>query len=101
MRLMLFSASVTAHTSEAQQSALNSLLFCTGDQSRDVVLCLPQTDRVILTVLSLIALMNVQASVYGRPDCVLDSQLFKEVVDYKVAEHRQQIKLASENGQPA
>ncbi|KAK4393687.1 ATPase family AAA domain-containing protein 3A [Sesamum angolense] len=39
---------------------------------------------------------SVQAAVYGRPDCVLDSNLFKEIVDYKVAEHHQRIKLASE-----
>ncbi|KAI7990632.1 Pleiotropic drug resistance protein 1 [Camellia lanceoleosa] len=39
---------------------------------------------------------NVQAAVYGRPDCVLDSELFKEIVDYKVAEHQQRIKLAFE-----
>jgi ATPase family AAA domain-containing protein 3A/B len=34
---------------------------------------------------------SVQAAVYGRPDCVLDSQLFSEIVDYKVAEHNQVI----------
>ncbi|KAL0332560.1 UNVERIFIED_CONTAM: hypothetical protein Scaly_2157500 [Sesamum calycinum] len=39
---------------------------------------------------------SVQAAVYGRPDCVLDSNLFKEIVEYKVAEHHQRIKLASE-----
>ncbi|KAL5212635.1 hypothetical protein ABZP36_023482 [Zizania latifolia] len=39
---------------------------------------------------------SVQAAVYGRPDCVLDPQLFMEVVEYKVAEHQQRIKLASE-----
>ncbi|CAL5438584.1 unnamed protein product [Camellia sinensis] len=42
---------------------------------------------------------SVQAAVYGRPDCVLDSELFKEIVDNKVAEHQQRIKLASEGGQ--
>ncbi|GFY86396.1 AAA-type ATPase family protein [Actinidia rufa] len=44
---------------------------------------------------------GVQAAVYGRPDCVLDSELFKEIVDYKVAEHQQRIKLASEGSQLA
>ncbi|GFZ18683.1 AAA-type ATPase family protein [Actinidia rufa] len=43
---------------------------------------------------------SVQAAVYGRLDCVLDSELFKAIVDYKVVEHQQQIKLASEGGQP-
>jgi ATPase family AAA domain-containing protein 3A/B len=38
---------------------------------------------------------SVQAAVYGRPDCILDPQLFSEVVDYKVTEHHQRIKLAS------
>ncbi|KAK6150887.1 hypothetical protein DH2020_015819 [Rehmannia glutinosa] len=39
---------------------------------------------------------SVQAAVYGRPDCVLDSNLFKEIVDYKVVEHHQRIKLAAQ-----
>ena len=41
---------------------------------------------------------SIQAAVYGSPDCVLDSQLFKEIVNYKVAEHHQRIKLAAEGG---
>ena len=165
--------------SEAQRSALNALLFRTGDQSRDIVLVLATnrpgdldsaiTDRIDeviefplpgeeerfkllklylnkyisgegsdngsstkfghlfkkkpqkITVKDLsddlireaakktegfsgreIAKLvaGVQAAVYGRPDCVLDSQLFWEIVDYKVAEHHQRIKLAAEGGQP-
>lgn len=42
---------------------------------------------------------SVQAAVYGSPDCVLDSQLFNEIVDYKVMEHKQRLKLAAEGGQ--
>ncbi|KAK6924371.1 LOW QUALITY PROTEIN: ATPase, AAA-type, core [Dillenia turbinata] len=155
---------VTASTSEAQRSALNALLFRTGDQSRDIVLTrgswqshYNRIDEVIefpllgkderfkllklyvskyllndnngddksslgslfkkkpqkITVKDIsdevlqedarktegfsgreIAklMASVQAAVYGRPDCVLD--LFKEIVDYKVAEHQQRIKLA-------
>lgn len=155
--------------SEAQRSALNALLFRTGDQSRDTVLVLATnrpgdldsaiTDRIDeviefplpgeeerfkllklylnkylsdkddsaskwsflikkrpqkITIKDLsedvlkeaakktdgfsgreIAKLvaSVQAAVYARPDCVLDSQLLKEVVDYKVAEHHQRIKL--------
>lgn len=162
--------------SEAQRSALNALLFRTGDQSRDVVLVLATnrpgdldsaiTDRIDeviefplpqeeerfkllnlylnkylssedvstskwgpifrkqskkITVKDLsediireaarktegfsgreIAklMASVQAAVYGRPDCVLDSELFKEIVDYKVAEHQQRIDLAAEGGLP-
>ena len=162
--------------SEAQRSALNALLFRTGDQSRDIVLVLATnrpgdldsavTDRIdeviefplpgeeerfkllklylnkylredgssskrgflfrklpqkitIRDDLSDDALReaakktegfsgreiaklmaSVQAAVYGRPDCVLDSQLLKEVVDYKVAEHHQRIKLAADGGLP-
>ncbi|CAO2047802.1 unnamed protein product [Urochloa humidicola] len=160
------------HMSEAQRSALNALLFRTGDQSRDIVLVLATnrpgdldaaiTDRIdeviefplpgeeerfqllklylnqyILKeegkdsswgslfkkqprkiqvkdisddllreaarkidgfsgreIAKLVA--SVQAAVYGRPDCILDPQLFSEVVDYKVTEHHQRIKLASE-----
>uniref|UniRef100_A0A0A9CNS1 AAA+ ATPase domain-containing protein n=1 Tax=Arundo donax TaxID=35708 RepID=A0A0A9CNS1_ARUDO len=160
------------HMSEAQRSALNALLFRTGDQSRDIVLVLATnrpgdldaaiTDRIdeviefpipgeeerfqllklylnqyILKeegegsswsklfrkqqrkihvkditddllreaarkingfsgreIAKLVA--SVQAAVYGRPDCILDPQLFSEIVDYKVAEHHQRIKLASE-----
>ncbi|KAH7566397.1 hypothetical protein ACOSQ2_023163 [Xanthoceras sorbifolium] len=164
------------HMSEAQRSALNALLFRTGDQSRDIVLVLATnrpgdldsaiTDRIDeaiefplpreeerfkllklylnkylsdegenasnkmgfvfkkkpqnITIKDLsedvireaakktegfsgreIAklMASVQAAVYGRPDCVLDSQLFREVVDYKVAEHHQRIKLAAEGTQ--
>lgn len=161
--------------SEAQRSALNALLFRTGDQSRDIVLVLATnrpgdldsaiTDRIDEMIefplpreeerLKLLKLYlnkylsdeddsaskwgflfkkrqqkitikdlsedvireaakktegfsgreiakliaSVQAAVYARPDCVLDSQLFREVVDYKVAEHHQRIKLAAEGSQ--
>lgn len=158
--------------SEAQRSALNALLFRTGDQSRDVVLVLatnrpgdldsaitdriddviefplPQEDerfkllklylqkylheeddnneskwkslfktktkKIVIKELSddiireaakktegfsgreIAKLMaSVQAAVYGRPDCDLDSELFMEVVDYKVGEHQQRIELAN------
>ncbi|OAY64092.1 ATPase family AAA domain-containing protein 3, partial [Ananas comosus] len=165
----------STYMSEAQRSALNALLFRTGDQSRDIILVLatnrpgdldaavtdrideviefplpgeeerfkllklylnkymlqennsnessppwrslfkrqPQkivikdiSDEVLLEaakktegfsgreIAKLMA--SVQAAVYGRPDCVLDSQLFREVVDYKVAEHYQRIKLSNE-----
>ncbi|KAK2657186.1 hypothetical protein Ddye_010238 [Dipteronia dyeriana] len=163
------------HMSEAQRSALNALLFRTGDQSRDVVLVLATnrpgdldsaiTDRIDeviefplpreeerfkllklylnkylsdegenmskmgfifkkkpqkITIQDLsedvireaakktegfsgreIAklMASVQAAVYGSLDCALDSQLFREVVDYKVAEHHQRIKLAFEGTQ--
>lgn len=163
----------STHMSEAQRSALNALLFRTGDQSRDVVLVLatnrpgdldsaitdriddviefplPQEDerfkllklylhkylyedgdnikeskwhslfskktkKIVIKDLSddvireaakktdgfsgreiakLIA--SVQAAVYGRPDCDLDSQLFLEIVDYKVGEHHQRLGLAN------
>ncbi|RLM79087.1 ATPase family AAA domain-containing protein 3C [Panicum miliaceum] len=162
----------STHMSEAQRSALNALLFRTGDQSRDIVLVLATnrpgdldaavTDRIDEVIefpipgeeerfqllklylkqyilkeegkgSSLGALFkkqqrkiqvkdisddllreaarktngfsgreiaklvaSVQAAVYGRPDCILDPQLFSEVVDYKVTEHHQRIKLASE-----
>ncbi|XP_071731329.1 uncharacterized protein [Rutidosis leptorrhynchoides] len=165
--------------SESQRSALNALLFRTGDQSRDVVLVLatnrprdldsaitdriddvikfplPQEDerfkllklylhkylygedddtkeykwrsffskktqKITIKDLSddvirvaarktegfsgreiakLIA--SVQAAVYGRPDCALDSQLLMEIVDYKVGEHHQRIKLANEGSKLA
>ncbi|XP_048230501.1 ATPase family AAA domain-containing protein 3 isoform X2 [Ricinus communis] len=167
----------STHMSEAQRSALNALLFRTGDQSRDIVLVLATnrpgdldsaiTDRIDEVIefplpgeeerfklLNLYLskylsheddngsdwglfvkkkpqkitmkdisedviceaakktegfsgreiaklMAGVQAAVYGRPDCVLDSQLFREVVDYKVAEHHQRIKLAAEGSQPA
>ncbi|KAK4758850.1 hypothetical protein SAY87_020151 [Trapa incisa] len=38
---------------------------------------------------------SVQAAVYGSPNGVLDAQLFNEVVDYKIMEHKQRVKLAS------
>lgn len=158
--------------SEAQRSALNALLFRTGDQSRDVVLVLatnrpgdldaavtdrmdeviefplpgeeerykllklylrryilqedsgerswnslftkPQqkitvrdvSDEVLREAAKKTAgfsgreiaklMASVQAAVYGRPDCVLDPELFFEVVNYKVTEHHQRIKLAAE-----
>ncbi|KAJ4967246.1 hypothetical protein NE237_019095 [Protea cynaroides] len=168
----------STYMSEAQRSALNALLFRTGDQSRDIVLVLATnrpgdldsaiTDRIDeviefplpreeerfkllklylnkylsneekteslwesllkkkqqqkITVKDIsedvireaarktegfsgreIAklMASVQAAVYGRPDCVLDSQLFNEIVDYKVAEHYQRIKLAAEGVQLA
>ncbi|KAJ8770767.1 hypothetical protein K2173_021414 [Erythroxylum novogranatense] len=166
----------STHMSEAQRSALNALLFRTGDQSRDIVLVLATnrpgdldsaiTDRIDeviefplpgederfkllnlylrkylskdteddsswrsvykkkpqkITVKDVsedvikeaakrtegfsgreIAklMASVQAAVYARPDCVLDSELFREVVDYKVAEHHQRMKLAEEGGHP-
>ncbi|MBA0560771.1 hypothetical protein Golob_017649 [Gossypium lobatum] len=165
------------HMSEAQRSALNALLFRTGDQSRDIVLVLATnrpgdldsaiTDRIDdviefplpgeeerFQLLKLYlnkylggesdntskwgALLNkkpqkitiedlpedvireaakmtegfsgreiaklvasIQAAVYGRSDCRLDSQLFKEIVNYKVTEHHQRIKLAAEVGVPS
>lgn len=160
------------HMSEAQRSALNALLYRTGDQSRDIVLALAtnrpgdldsaitdridevlefplpgEDERVKLLKLYLdkyiaqaggnktglasffkgkqkkieikglsedvireaaaktegfsgreIAKMmaSVQAAVYGSTDCILDANLFREVVDYKVAEHHQRRKLAAE-----
>ncbi|KAL8519703.1 hypothetical protein ACS0TY_010583 [Phlomoides rotata] len=160
------------YMSEAQRSALNALLFRTGDQSKDIVLALATnrpgdldsaiTDRIdevlvfplpgederykLLTLYlekyitragerkpgwfswllkrqqkkieikglndeiikeaalktegfsgrEIAKLMaSVQAAVYGSKDCVLDPNLFREVVDYKVAEHQQRKKLAS------
>lgn len=161
--------------SEAQRSALNALLFRTGDQSKDIVLALAtnrpgdldsavadridevlefplpgEDERFKLLKLYLdkyiaragekkaswfkqlfgrqqqtieikglseevireaaaktggfsgreIAklMASVQAAVYGSEDCVLDSKLFREVVDYKVAEHQQRRKLAASDG---
>lgn len=161
------------YMSEAQRSALNALLYRTGDQSRDVVLVLATnrpadldsavTDRIDeviefpnpreeervkllklylskylsdkdepesrwelfkkkpqkITVKDLsedaiceaarktegfsgreIAklMASVQAAVYGSPNCELDTQLFMEIVEIKVAEHHQRIKLAAEGG---
>ncbi|GMY11514.1 ATPase family AAA domain-containing protein 3C-like [Fagus crenata] len=167
----------STHMSEAQRSALNALLFRTGDQSRDIVLVLAtnrpgdldsavtdrideviefpipgeeerfkllklylhkylsdegdsptkwdflfkkKTQKITIKDISddvireaarmtegfsgreIAKLMaSVQAAVYARPDCALDTQLFKEIVDYKVAEHNQRIKLAAEGGLPA
>ncbi|WJX44916.1 hypothetical protein P8452_31841 [Trifolium repens] len=159
------------YMSEAQRSALNALLFRTGDQSKDIVLALatnrpgdldsavsdridevlefplpgeeerykllklyldkyiaqagsrkpglvqkllkgnPQkieikglTDDIIKEAAAktegfsgreIAKLMaSVQAAVYGSKDCVLDQSLFREVIDYKVAEHQQRRKLA-------
>ncbi|CAG7890729.1 unnamed protein product [Brassica rapa] len=159
------------YMSEAQRSALNALLFRTGDQSKDIVLALAtnrpgdldsavadRVDEVLefplpgeeerFKLLSLYLekyiaqagprkpglfdrlfkkeqqkieikgvteellkeaaaktegfsgreiaklMASVQAAVYGSEDCVLDSVLFREVVDYKVAEHQQRRKLA-------
>lgn len=163
--------------SEAQRSALNALLFRTGDQSREIVLVLATnrpgdldsavTDRIDEVIefplpgeeerFKLLKLYldkylsdegqstskwnplskskpqkvtikdvsedvireaarktegfsgreiaklmaGIQAAVYGRPDCVLDSQLFMEIVDYKVAEHHRRLKLVAEGGHPA
>ncbi|XP_057535358.1 uncharacterized protein LOC130813536 [Amaranthus tricolor] len=159
------------YMSEAQRSALNALLFRTGDQSKDIVLALAtnrpgdldsavadridevlefplpgEEERYKLVKLYLdkyiaqagkrkpglfshlfkkeqqkiemkgltddlfrevaaktegfsgreIAklMASVQAAVYGSENCILDAQLFREVVDYKVAEHQQRRKLA-------
>ncbi|CAH8357737.1 unnamed protein product [Eruca vesicaria subsp. sativa] len=169
----------STYMSEAQRSALNALLFRTGDQSRDIVLVLATnrpgdldsavtdrideviefplpgederfkliklylnkyltgeesdkdtntkwshffkkqaqkitvegdlTDQVIREAAKKIEgfsgreiaklVAGVQAAVYGRPDCVLDSQLFEEIVDYKIQEHHQRARLATEGGQ--
>ncbi|KAJ0232644.1 AAA domain-containing protein [Hirschfeldia incana] len=159
------------YMSEAQRSALNALLFRTGDQSKDIVLALATNrpgdldsavaDRVDETLefplpgeeerfklLNLYLdkyitktnlkkpgllqslfkkdqlkievkgvtedllkeaaaktkgfsgreiaklMASVQAAVYGSADCLLDASLFREVIDYKVAEHQQRKKLA-------
>ncbi|KAL3651215.1 hypothetical protein CASFOL_004217 [Castilleja foliolosa] len=159
------------YMSEAQRSALNALLFRTGDQSKDIVLALAtnrpgdldsavsdRIDEVLefplpgaderfkllkLYLDKYIAqtgakkpglfsslfrkqqkkieikglnddiikeaaaktegfsgreiaklMASVQAAVYGSEDCALDPSLFREVVDYKVAEHEQRKKLA-------
>ncbi|KAF7836526.1 ATPase family AAA domain-containing protein 3-B [Senna tora] len=160
------------YMSEAQRSALNALLFRTGDQSKDIVLALATnrpgdldsavadridevlefplpgeeerfkllklyldkyivqagsgksgllqnlfkgkqqqievkglTDDIIKEAAAktegfsgreIAKLMaSVQAAVYGSENCVLDPNLFREVVDYKVAEHQQRRKLAA------
>ncbi|XP_020156171.1 uncharacterized protein [Aegilops tauschii subsp. strangulata] len=158
------------YMSEAQRSALNALLFRTGDQSKDIVLALatnrpgdldsavadridevlefplpgeeersklvklyldkyivkagekrkglfsffrrqPQkiavkgiTDELIREAAAktdgfsgreIAKLMaSVQAAVYGSTECELTPGLFREVVDYKVAEHQQRRKIA-------
>lgn len=159
--------------SEAQRSALNAMLFRTGDQSKDIVLVLAtnrpgdldsavadridevlefplpgeeerfkllklyldkyiaqagsrksgwfknlfkkQQQKIVIKGLTddvireaaaktegfsgreIAKLMaGVQAAVYGSEQCVLDPALFREVVDYKVAEHQQRRKLAGE-----
>ncbi|CAL9091288.1 unnamed protein product [Musa textilis] len=162
------------YMSEAQRSALNALLFRTGDQSKDIVLALatnrpgdldsavadridevlefplpreeerfkliklymdkyiakagesksswfslfrPQPQRIEIKGISddgireaaaktegfsgreIAKLMaSVQAAVYGSKDCELTSGLFREVVDYKAAEHQQRRKLAAAEG---
>ncbi|XP_060675618.1 uncharacterized protein LOC107414892 [Ziziphus jujuba] len=160
------------YMSEAQRSALNALLFRTGDQSKDIVLALATnrpgdldsavadridevlefplpgederfkllklyldkylaqagsrkpglfsnlfkkqqqkieikglTDDIIREAAAktegfsgreIAKLMaSIQAAVYGSENCVLDPSLFREVVDYKVAEHQQRRKLAA------
>ncbi|KAK4436147.1 ATPase family AAA domain-containing protein 3 [Sesamum alatum] len=164
------------YMSEAQRSALNALLFRTGDQSKDIVLALAtnrpgdldsavadRIDEVLefplpgiderfkllkLYLDKYIAqagarkpglfshlfrkqqkqieikgvndeiikeaaaktegfsgreiaklMASVQAAVYGSENCVLDPTLFREVVDYKVAEHQQRKKLAANEGE--
>lgn len=161
--------------SEAQRSALNALLFRTGDQSKDIVLALATnrpgdldsavadridevlefplpgqeerfkllklyldkyiaqagsrkpglvnklfkgqqqkieikglTDDILMEAAAktegfsgreIAKLMaSVQAAVYGSENCILDPSLFREVVDYKVAEHQQRSKLAAAGG---
>ncbi|KAH9728033.1 AAA domain-containing protein [Citrus sinensis] len=163
------------YMSEAQRSALNALLFRTGDQSKDIVLALATnrpgdldsavadridevlefplpgqeerfkllklyldkyiaqagsrkpglvhrlfkseqqkieikglTDDILMEAAAktegfsgreIAKLMaSVQAAVYGSENCVLDPSLFREVVDYKVAEHQQRRKLAAAGG---
>ncbi|XP_010276772.1 PREDICTED: ATPase family AAA domain-containing protein 3-B-like [Nelumbo nucifera] len=163
------------YMSEAQRSALNALLFRTGDQSKDIVLALAtnrpgdldsavadridevlefplpgeeerfkllklyldkyiahagqrksnwllslfqrQQQKILIKGMSdgviqeaaaktegfsgreIAKLMaSVQAAIYGSKDCVLDANLFREVVDYKVAEHQQRRKLAASEG---
>lgn len=179
MRLQLVCQCVrrnSVYMSEAQRSALNALLFRTGDQSRDIVLVLATnrpgdldtavTDRIDEVIefplpgpqerFQLIKLYfdqyianknegdddkeklkfgglfkkerqrivvegiddelirvaaektegfsgreiakliaSVQAAVYGRPDCVLDADLFMQIVDYKIDEHKKRIQLSN------
>ena len=159
--------------SEAQRSALNALLYRTGDQSRDIVLVLATnrpsdldsaiadridevlefplpgederakllnlyldkyiaqagkkkdwkshiwgkqdaiqingiTDDVIREAARKMegfsgreiakTMASVQGAVYGSKESVLDADLFREVIDYKVAEHQQRRKIAEEGG---
>ncbi|KAB1223616.1 ATPase family AAA domain-containing protein 3 [Morella rubra] len=163
------------YMSEAQRSALNALLFRTGDQSKDIVLALATnrpgdldsavadridealefplpgeeerfkllklymdkyiaqaglkksswfqnlfkreqqkieikgvTDDILKEAAAKMEgfsgreiaklMASVQAAVYGSENCVLDPSLFREVVDYKVAEHQQRKKLAADKG---
>ncbi|XP_047327708.1 ATPase family AAA domain-containing protein 3-like [Impatiens glandulifera] len=163
------------YMSEAQRSALNALLFRTGDQSKDIVLALAtnrpgdldsavadridevlefplpgederfkllklyldkyiakvgerkpglfsnlfkkQQEKIEIKDLNddilkeaaaktegfsgreIAKLMaSVQSAVYGSADCVLNPSLFREVVDYKVAEHQQRKKMAASDG---
>ncbi|KAK8964814.1 hypothetical protein KSP40_PGU020789 [Platanthera guangdongensis] len=166
----------STYMSEAQRSALNALLFRTGDQSKDIVLALAtnrpgdldsavadRIDEVLefplpgeeerFKLLSLYLdkyiaragerkpsmlnlfkrqpqkieikgitddilreaaaktegfsgreiaklMASVQAAVYGSKDCELTAALFREVVDYKVAEHQQRKMLAGASGMP-
>lgn len=160
--------------SEAQRSALNALLFRTGDQSRDIVLALAtnrpgdldsaiadridevlefplpgederfkllklyldkyiaqagarkagffsnlfkkeqqkieiknMTDEILKEAAAktdgfsgreIAKLMaGVQATVYGSENCVLDPNLFREVIDYKVVEHQQRRNMAAKS----
>lgn len=162
------------YMSEAQRSALNALLFRTGDQSKDIVLALATNrpgdldsavadridevlefplpgeeerfkllnlylDKYIAragerkpSMLNLFKgqpqgieikgitedilreaaaktegfsgreiaklMASVQAAVYGSKECELNAALFREVVDYKVAEHQQRKMLAGTSG---
>ncbi|KAJ4789421.1 ATPase family AAA domain-containing protein 3 [Rhynchospora pubera] len=171
----------SVYMSEAQRSALNALLFRTGDQSRDIVLVLATnrpgdldsavTDRIDEVIefplpgpqerFQLIKLYfdqyiknknegedkeklklggklgglfireqqkivvegiddelirvaaqktegfsgreiaklmaSVRAAVYARPDCILDADLFMQIVDYKIDEHKKRIQLSNDN----
>ncbi|KAJ1691433.1 hypothetical protein LUZ63_015588 [Rhynchospora breviuscula] len=171
----------SVYMSEAQRSALNALLFRTGDQSRDIVLVLATnrpgdldsavTDRIDEVIkfplpgpqerFQLIKLYfdqyiknknegedkeklklggklgglfrreqqkivvegiddelirvaaqktegfsgreiaklmaSVRAAVYARPDCILDTDLFMQIVDYKIDEHKKRIQLSADN----
>ncbi|XP_078428538.1 uncharacterized protein LOC144700856 [Wolffia australiana] len=160
--------------SEAQRSALNALLFRTGDQSRDVVLVLatnrpgdldsaitdrideviefplpgeeerfhllklyldrylaavppsptfgfrlrsPPQSRILVEGVSEAVIREaakrtegfsgreiaklvagVRSAVFASSDCVLDANLFMEMVDYKVAEHLRREELAGGDG---